>query len=80
MYVWVGVCAVAGAKSKAWPACCAGQELSPVSDADIKQKTWGNSVLLALGKDAEERASGCLLWGVFPVREGLWKPDSSGKF
>lgn len=54
-----------------FPACCAGRELSPVLDADIKQETWENSVMLVCGKDAEERASGCLPWDVFPVRKGL---------
>lgn len=72
MYVWMSVLLVVlNPKLGQFPACCAGQELSPVLDADIKQETWENSVMLVLGKDLEERASGCLLWDVFPVRKGL---------
>lgn len=62
---------VLNAKPGQFPVCCAGWELSPVSEADIKQETWEKSVMLVLGKDVEERASGCLLWDEFPVRKGL---------
>lgn len=60
------VCIVLNPKLDQCPACCTGQELSTVLDADIKQETWENSVILVLGQDVEERASGCLLLGCVP--------------